>query len=274
MRSKFLIAGIAVVLAACTNPSEVRDSEEQRDLRGTRTPWPAPDLDSLSETERLGWQIYLHDQAAWKATDAFLRSDPDMTGMQGYITEQRSPDTVLVRFIGTCGDELCPRFDVTVTGESVDVQQVRGALTESQTASFRARQLAVNSGYRMCTPNYNSVVLETEHLGERAWRIYLLAASREPDTLVLSGHHRFLASGDGRHLIEREPLSNGCMVGTAPAEIAAPFVTHVLHDLPQETHVFTSLDYRMPLFVGTETGLYKIEGASIEQVRERDPASN
>lgn len=43
-------------------------------------------------------------------------------------------------------------------------------------------------------------------------------------------------------------------------------VSHILHPEPIETHVFTSLDYRMPLYVRTETGSYEVHGASIRRM--------
>jgi len=76
---------------------------------------------------------------------------------------------------------------------------------------------------------------------------------------------------DGRTLLESEPLSKSCIVNKAePGKpLAALFVTHVLHPDPIETHVFTRLNYQLPLYVGTKRGTFKVDGAHIELVQPR-----
>ncbi len=266
VRTSF-IALSTIVLAACATPS----AQDSVDIRGSRTPWPAPAVGDLSPVEREGWRIYRHDQAAWKATDTLLHDGPGPEGVIGYITDEDGDESVIVRFLTRCKDRPCSLLDVRVQGDDALIANDLGPLTERQIASWRARQLAVESGYRQCSPNYNSVVFETEYRGEPAWRVYLLAASTQPDVLILAGHHRFLVDRDGRTMIENEALSNGCLSMRIEQEIAAPVVTHILHDTPIETHVFTSLDFRLPVYVATRTGDFKIEGARIEKLRDRVP---
>jgi hypothetical protein len=47
---------------------------------------------------------------------------------------------------------------------------------------------------------------------------------------------------------------------------AGPGRGHFLHPEPIETHVFTSLDYRMPLFVKTASGPFEMNGARITRM--------
>jgi hypothetical protein len=131
---------------------------------------------------------------------------------------------------------------------------------------WRARESALRSGFRACTPRYNTVVLPAKL--DDAWRVYLLAASQDADEVVLTGHHRVTVSPDGRSVRSAEPLSKSCVVGrrTHDEPVEGLFLTHVLDPEPIETHVFTSLNYGVTLYVGTERGTYEVEGAHIELV--------
>ena len=54
-------------------------------------------------------------------------------------------------------------------------------------------------------------------------------------------------------------------------ETAAAVVTHLVSSSPVETHVFTSLLHRTPIFVLTEDEtIWAVEGASIRKVDESE----
>jgi len=239
-----------------------------------RPPFPAPDLGKLSPTELFGYRIYQLDQAAWVATDAALKSGLSATPIQGWLAVP-SGSSFLVRFIGPCGSASCSYIDVQLAEQALPPKVVRleppVALPEEHAAMWRARQLAVASKFRACTPKYNTVVVPTEQDGAVAWRVYLLAASEDPEEVVLAGHHRITVTSDGRSIISSEALSKSCIVSKPELnqDLAGLFITHVLNPEPIETHVFTSLNYRVPLFVGTKRGTFQVEGASIRLVDPR-----
>jgi hypothetical protein len=261
-RSSALAGGVCCVLVAvavgCAAPPPAR------------LPFPTPELDELSPTELLGYQIYLLDHAAWLATDAALESGLRDAPTEGWLAVPTGSG-VSVRFIGPCGNAPCSYIDVQLGVQSLpQVAKLDPplALPEEQAAMWRARQLAVGTEFRACTPTYNTVVVPAEHDGSPVWRVYLLAASVDSDDVVLTGHHRITVTADGRSILSAEALSKSCVISAVPAHAQAKalFITHVLDPEPIETHVFTSLYYGIPLFVGTEQGTFKVEGASIRPV--------
>jgi len=239
-----------------------------------RSPFSAPDPDRSTPTERLGYRIYQLDQAAWHATDAAARSGLQSTPVEGWLVVPRGAG-FLVRFIGACADNPCSHIDIhlSTSGVAPVVEALNPpiALPREHAAMWHARQLASASGFKACTPNYNTVVIPVEEQPGLAWRVYLLAASPDSDQIILTGHHRITVSSDGRTILESEALSKSCIVNKAEPgrPLAGLFVTHVLHPEPIETHVFTSLNYQLPLYVGTERGTFKVDGASIELVEPR-----
>lgn len=229
---------------------------------------PAPELDELSPIELLGYQIYLLDRAAWLATDAVQQAGLGETRIEGWLAVP-SGSGVSVRFIGPCGSEPCSYIDVQFDAEShpqVARLDPPLALPEVHAAMWRARQLAIATKFRACTPTYNTVVVPAQHEGSAAWRVYLLAASADSTEVVLAGHHRVTVTAGGHSILSAEALSKSCVVVEAHQPAASLFITHVLDPEPIETHVFTSLEYGLPLFVATEKGTFEVEGASIRLV--------
>ncbi len=266
-----LIAMLLPAFLACATPEAPPPARE---------PFPPPDLATLSEVERRGYDLYRHDQAAWLATDEALAQGLRDTPAEGWITLEQYGGTILVRFAGPCDAGVCSFLDVsTGTGTPIVTRPQPVALPPEQAGAWRARHLAASSGFRACSSHYNSVVLPTEYEGAAAWEVFLLAATVVPEEVVLAGHHRFVVSFDGRSLLQHEPLSNSCLV-SRPAEdegpLASLMVSHVLHPEPIATHVFTSLNYQLPLYVLIDHRIYRIDGAKIrfleELPEESDPA--
>ena len=112
---------------------------------GPQTPPPAPEptpaqpalgLAALSPTERLGYEIYRFDRAAWVATDAARGEGLDRSPVQGWIVVPE-PAGLHVRFIGKCGAAACSYADVEVgdRGEVAAVHRLdipyRGVIHEA-----------------------------------------------------------------------------------------------------------------------------------------------
>ena len=236
----------------------------------SREPFPAPDETLLTQVERRGYAIYRHDQAAWIATDLALASGLTQTPARGWITVEPDHETVLVRFVGPCGELTCPYLDVHVgTGAPIVSRPPIGPLPREQMAAWRARELALSSPMRACTPKYNTVVLPHDSGPASGWYVYLLATSESADEIVLTGHHRYLVSAAGDSILKSEPLSRSCIVSRLHSDAEVLLLTHNLHPEPIETHVFTSLNYRLTLAVSTEEGDFFVAGTTIHQIRQR-----
>jgi hypothetical protein len=114
-----------------------------------------------------------------------------------------------------------------------------------------AKELARKAGLEMCASPYNAVVLPASLRGETGWLVYLLAATTDPSRKILTGHLRVHVSADGATILAATALSKSCLVadGQPGIEPEGLYVTHLLDPNPIETHVFTSLLYKLPLLV-------------------------
>ena len=259
MKFRVLIVA-ALFLIGCAKRYDVR----------AREPLELPDLATLNTTERLGYELFLMDRAAWKATDAALAAGLETTPAQGWITIL-NPQGWTVRFIGPCDAGNCSFMDVESDGveaRPVVVSGIEEPLPDDQASQWRARQLAGASDFRRCTETYNTVVVDWTFQNQPAWRIYLLASSTDSRDVVLTGHHRITVSRDGREILLKEPLSKSCVVQRPPKNVVGLVLTHILDPEPIETHVFTSLDYQMPLYIGTESGQFEVRGPKIRRIAE------
>jgi hypothetical protein len=46
-------------------------------------------------------------------------------------------------------------------------------------------------------------------------------------------------------------------------------ITHIISETPIETHVFVSLLHKVPVYVGTARGVWRVEGDRIAFIKER-----
>jgi hypothetical protein len=227
--------------------------------------WP------LEKIAAMGEEIYVQDVAAWVATDALLEhlGDADPGKLAGWIVVPDGADRI-VRFVQSEEEQLTAGYDVRVSGgvagPVVDVRE--GTLSEEEQGRFRARQTAAaNIGSLRCSARMNSVVAENPD-GE-GWLVWLLTSTTQAGVIPMGGHYRFLISEDGRSVVRRDQLSAGCLNLSRPSGATDPtamlFVTQIVSDMPVETHVFLSLQNKLPIAVGvSETQAYVVNGTEIE----------
>lgn len=232
------------------------------------TEWP------LAKIAALGTDLYRHDQAAWVATDAFLEflGDERPADIVGWIVTGKGTD-LTVRFLRRTGDDLRPGWDIKVMdgvpGPVVPASD-DAVLGEREKATFRARQTASSGlGRAPCSRTMNAVVLADPDSED--WLVWLLTPVPNARSVPIGGHIRHRVSADGLTLLSREPLSRSCLTlesSTTPdgSTTAGLFATHIVSDTPVETHVFLSLQSGLPLYVGTGEIVWRVDGASIEQV--------
>ncbi|MES2625439.1 MAG: hypothetical protein V4628_09180 [Pseudomonadota bacterium] len=225
----------------------------------------------LRQTESKGYDLFIHDFLAANATNIVSVERLQNSDARGWIVVADG-DNWKVRFVGDCDESVCSSFDVAFNLEEQSSRltefEVPEIIPDEQLAQWKARQLALESDVQRCSETYNTVVLEGLDGAEPVWEVYLLAATRDPNIVVLGGHHRITISADGSRIIKSEPLTKSCLQAARSTDAAALMVTNVIGQAPLETHVFSSLLYRMPLYVLTDAGTYEVEGREIRFVEE------
>jgi len=245
---------------------------------------------AIEQAKRLGTTLYVHDSAAWHATDELAsRHILEKDGrIRGWITAMHDKaDAVIVTFVGEQDGKLLALYRVIVPaeGRKLEFEALKPALplTESERASFAARSLAMDALMREkehCAEQYNSVVLPIRNGDEPQILVYLLAATAEPDVIVAGGHIRYAISADGAKIEDQRTFTKSCMALSAknapnPRNVEAMMLTHLLDPTPTEIHVFLSRSYERPFFIATTENnlLWKVDGRSIELVDTRKNGS-
>ena len=144
-------------------------------------------------------------------------------------------------------------------------------LSPEHLAMFHARQTALTVlNTHRCTEQYNPVVLSGDAFGTEGIVVYLLAATTRPDEIMVGGHLRVDLSRAGTEVITVKPLSKSCLAIPLKRDHQAKSAvfTHLISSMPTEAHVFLSLLYRLPLYVGTDFGLWKIENGKILLIKQ------
>jgi hypothetical protein len=146
-------------------------------------------------------------------------------------------------------------------------------LTETQSAMFNARQLALDSVEKPCSDVYSTIVLPR---GDGpGWLAYALAETSDPNLVLVGGHYRATVSADGRTVLHCRSFTNSCLVleknpkGTPPGvELAAYTVSHLLDNTPTEIHVLLNLLYGKPLYVVTaDRRFWYVDGGKIRLLK-------
>lgn len=234
-------------------------------------PTPPEYAARIAEVARLGRTIYMLDQWAWHATDAVIAqgADPVAEGFEGWVTGPADGPS-LVRFVRRRADVIEAAYDVRTdarTGLPIVSEPADRRLTAEEQAQFAARALAIGTLTGTCTSSTNAVVFRDPET--RDWRVYLMAATKDPDLLILGGDQRVIVSVDGRRVLSSERLSRSCL--NAPREqgggpAVALMMTEIVSDIPNETQVFDSLQYGLPLTVVARSGAWMVSGDTIRKV--------
>lgn len=224
--------------------------------------------------EKLGLAIYEQDIRVARASDLLFaqKYDVQKEGLRGWIVEDDDKN-LLVRFVREREGKMEAFADIRF-GTGVETKVERPAdvtLSESQLARFRARQLAASNIKRPCSQRYNFVILpdpESDRI-----LVYALAATTDPKVILAGGHYRFTISRDGTQIEQADELFRSCLTvpknqdvpkGSTPV---AAYMTTLVSNLPQETHIFLSLLHHTPLYVGTpDRKVWHIEGGRMRQV--------
>jgi hypothetical protein len=249
---------------------------------------PSTDTDqtgALARVGSLGTVLFALDRAAWVASDALTATVPKETlaRVGGWVVERSGDRALTVTFYSGTGDAARAIFVAEVADGKVSSSRTIAAdtvLTPAQAVLARARESgaaeAARRGLRPCTPEaFNTVVVGTG-TGDAPSLVYLLSAQPDARTFPAGGHYRMLVHPDGRVSAFR-PFTRACLNLSAPPgekgrTPVGSFVNHVLDPTPTEIHVFTSVAMRLPLFVGTKTGVWQVRGRTITSSDMKPPA--
>ena len=251
MKRMAVFAGLLALLLGTGCREQTRVSKE------TDVSLAIEEVPLIARAEELGRQVYLHDQYAARATGLVYDRGVDLTqlGTKGWITEDR-PDGCIVTFVTGDPESWRSVCAVTFAGDDEpDIILVDRDLTETQAAMFNARQLVFGIVENPCSDAYNTVVLPRE--GEPGWLAYALAATSDPNLLLVGGHYRATVSADGQTILDWRGFAKDCPVLKMPErdesdlDLASYTVVHVLDDRPTEIHVFLNLLCGRPLYVVT-----------------------
>lgn len=248
-----------------------------------RTAIPEGFRAAVARAETIGRALYRDDMAAARGSDAVRAARPEQR-MIGWLTQPRGGDRFDVSFIANAPPFCLARYVAHVTATTVDVESIDPprSLDADGIAMFRARGLVLHSadalaaqaGIQRCPLPYNVSVLPASLAGQQGWLVYLLASTADTRKRVLAGHLRVRVSTDGAAIVDVTPLSKSCLVDDvddvpAGTQTAGLYVTHVLDPTPVETHVFTSLLYRIPLLVliGGTHMFWRVDGDHIELIQ-------
>jgi hypothetical protein len=234
-------------------------------------PAPVP-IEEWSQAKviAMGQAIYRQDTAAWRATDALLAalSPAEQQTVRGWVVEPSGQDQ-RVRFLKAAGDGVEAGWDIVVVGDRAGAVTPASdpALTETEQAQYTARQTAAaNPGPLRCSASANSVVLHDPD--SDGWLVWILTSTTDANVVPVGGHYRYRISADGRSVLHRDQLSNGCLnmrkQSAGPnGQPAAMVVSQIVSAGPVETHVFLSLQNRIPIYVSAGDKLFAVDGARI-----------
>lgn len=269
------IALLAMLAAATTHAQDKDDDEKPQ-------PTPAALQPAVTQAEFLGRQLYLHDRAAWLATDAML-ADKRMRKLKksvgGWITE---PTALGLRVIFISRDEAPRRlYEIDVD----EAERLSEATVESPTplasdhlAQLRARNLATSQSFMQCSRKYNSVVLPSSS----GMRVYLMPGFAEHGVYPLGGYHLYEIDGSGEKILSSRKFTNSCIEHQdSPkglprgAKPSFGMFTHLLDPQPTEAHVFVSLYAKVPLMIMTSDGgstrmTWSVQSGKIELIDTMD----
>ncbi|HEX3758078.1 MAG TPA: hypothetical protein VHW23_05210 [Kofleriaceae bacterium] len=248
------------------------DPAERRELIEPVEP-PAHVRKALHDAEMLGQAIWRFDTAAARASDALTECFPDKRlpdpQMFGWVVTDDGADSgaLHVHFLGAAGADLEVLYRVRIGGGGmppvVEVMDPPIALAPHvrgpATALRRARKAPVP---RVNAP-YNEVVLPAELVGQAGWLVYALAATTNPEEMLVGGHTRIKVSADGTTVEEIFPFTRTDLRVPAGKEVAMTTLTHIVSATPLEHHVFLGLLHKQYLRVLTELGAWDVEHGRI-----------
>lgn len=261
---------IVLALAACATTENGTDKSPE-----APEAWEVPLTDEeaahIATVETDGRYLYRSDQYAAEATDILLDAVdladyPNFVGWIGY----EGKHVFTVSFYEKTEDEVSLVADVhfyDFGASSLDLNPER-IISERELSMLNARMAALEVGTSSCSNRFNTVVMPATE-DDDAWLVYVLAATTNPDAIVVGGHSRVRVDKESAEVLGVESLSNSCLTidkslaKKSGSETAAVVVTHRVTPMPVPVHPFLSLLHEQPVIVISERGRWVVAGHNI-----------
>ncbi len=229
---------------------------------------------SIEFREFMGHKLAQQDWAAEVGTDALIALGANLKHkkLKGFIVENNETHWTL-SYIGKRRFSEGIYYQINVTHQEIvknsykDYSDKPIKLTDWQKSIFRATETAMMTNILLCSNNYNPVVLPLS-LGDTQYLFtYLLAASNQPDLVILGGHHRFIISQDGNKILQHKAHTKSCLSGEMIDSANSQVVTHLNDPIPNEIHIYISYLYEIPIYVWTpDQSLWQVSEGKITAV--------
>ena len=272
MKKLLVIALFAIALLGCAHKKAPRN-ESAKIGENQRA--------ELTRVLRVGREIFRKDQLASTGTDVlFERVDPtrypDMIGWVVHDVE----DAQYVTFYSGSLEAPDVIADIIFDGSArpTILTEPQRSASEVERSMLRARTIGLENGWNSCSERFNTVVLQSPR--EDAWDVYVLAATMDPNLVQVGGHSRItVAKADGR-VLDTFSFSASCLTMDkspenipAGARLSSVIVSHVVSDLPSETHVFLSYLHDMEIVVTTDFATLGTKDGKIIVYQVKAPAA-
>jgi len=232
---------------------------------------PAPDGDASNECcftvhfpalvdgRPMGW---LHAQAGWYR-DGRAAFDPNFTWTDG---EGEPVDLAHLEDVASAPDTIIPHAPEPVAFDP-DL--------EARSAALLATAMGLPPDLPWHPYNLATLALADIGIDSPNMMIYLLPGTTDPDLILVSGWLVYTAD------LQTGELWGPSWLGSAPLvfsrsdlasdelELEAILVDSPSIEVPSEAHIFATLAYDVSMMVGTEEGLWRIEGGVVEYLARR-----
>jgi len=249
------LLGVTMLLAAlsstgCQNQasSSPEDSEAKRVL-----------TERLELASARGREIHRRDMLGWWASDLAQLEPSRLAAVTGWLLDADDSSAVHFTIEGEAGPATTMIVRCPGSGPESCATELFAdprPLSDRNLAQVRAVATAAkHPEFSPTSERYNHAVLPAE--GSRWW-VYLIAATTDPNLIMLGRHYRFLVSAAGDEVLEWQAFSKSALtIDARPSADAGPAttveftVTHMLDDIPSEMHVWAALNYRTSIDVVT-----------------------
>lgn len=271
--SGILLLGL---LGACGKPTQGEAKAPAAEPGSEQVqPIPADLQAAVTRSCDIGRELYVLDKVAAIGTDVLLANvqHPETQHVVGYLPLREANDAgepTGVFQVAFFTSEQPPRIAYRIHVQANQKPRFEAldpplVAKEDFAALVRSRQAALAAVPHPLQP-LNPVLIPAEAYGESGTLVYLIAGTTKPKLAIFGKHYRALVATGGTQVSYLKELTKTAL--EVPTEqdghaAVALSISHLVTDYPLETHVFTSLLLRLPVYVVTSRGMWRVNGDQI-----------
>lgn len=235
----------------------------------------------VQEALNRGVLMYAYDQAAWHGTDDLREKMPDrLAEVGGWIVDGSADAPHLVvldrdeadphaLYVADFKEGKLISSRVLERSSDRSLSPPRRTMAQALRAARRAIE-AVGTKYCVAKP-FNTIVVPAT--GGRPAAVYFLTPQTKADSLPLAGHYVVEVSAEGQAGAVQRFMKSDCaelpLLDNNGKRSAMLMMSDLLHQVPTEVHVFSSVTGRIPVYVVTTLNqhLWAVEGSHIRLVK-------